>query len=166
MTSPVAVTDNPYKPGTHVPVLDGVRGLAILLVLFRHTSRWMHAEPGAGSAVYAMLSSGWVGVDLFFVLSGFLITGILVDSRGGEHYFRNFYVRRALRIFPLYYGFLAVVFLVLPQFYGYEGGKFGTLQDNQPWYWGYLVNVLVAARGTDQTPLNTTHLWSLAVEEQ
>lgn len=155
-----------FAPGAHYPALDGLRGLAILLVIVRHTSRYMRPDTAVGSAVQATLGTGWVGVDLFFVLSGFLITGILVDAKGSEHYFRNFYARRSLRIFPLYYGFLAVVFLVLPRLYAYDGGRFGALRENQTWYWTYLVNVLASLEGTAATPLNTTHLWSLAVEEQ
>jgi peptidoglycan/LPS O-acetylase OafA/YrhL len=166
MTSTTAIADTPYKPGAHVPVLDGLRGLAILLVLFRHTVRYMGPDNLVDQAVSSLMNIGWAGVDLFFVLSGFLITGILYDSKGGQHYFRNFYIRRALRIFPLYYGFLALLFLVLPQFYEYHGGRFGTLLENQHWYWTYMVNVLASVASTSSTPLNTTHLWSLAVEEQ
>jgi len=149
-----------------VPALDGLRGLAILLVILRHTSYYMQPDTTIGNVMLDVLSTGWMGVDLFFVLSGFLITGILVDAKGSRYYFRNFYVRRSLRIFPLYYGFLAVVFLVLPRFYAYEGGSFGALLENQEWYWAYLVNVLESVEGAGSTPLNTTHLWSLAVEEQ
>ena len=156
--------ESAYSPGAHIPVLDGFRGLAVLLVVVRHASHYFRPNSDAGETLRDALGAGWIGVDLFFVLSGFLITGILVDSKGGPHYFRNFYIRRSLRIFPLYYGFLALIFFVLPQFYQNEGGQFEALQDRQVWYWTYLVNVLGAAGGL--TPLNTTHLWSLAVEEQ
>ena len=161
---PQARLEAAYTPGQYAPVLDGLRGLAILLVLFRHAAPYMGADSLPEHLMGEALELGWIGVDLFFVLSGFLITGILLDTKGAPHYFRNFWARRALRIFPLYYGFLALVFFVVPVFYSYEGGEFGTLLDRQAWYWLYLVNVMVVTG--EGAPLNTTHLWSLAVEEQ
>src|SRR5258708_36888393 len=98
-----------FVPG-YIPQFDGLRGLAILLVLIGH-SGFLEALPHAGMLEYTRF-----GVDLFFVLSGFLITGILLDSKGTQHYFRNFYARRALRIWPLYYLVLFVAFVVAPQF--------------------------------------------------
>jgi len=148
----------------HVPALDGLRGLAILLVLARHTANELQPGRGLDVAVKRVLQVGWSGVDLFFVLSGFLITGILLDARGGRHYFRNFYMRRSLRIFPVYYGSLFVTFAVLPFFVATP--LFAVLQRNQLWYWTYLVNVLSPLTGGTGTPYNTAHLWSLAVEEQ
>src|SRR5271154_3638227 len=88
--------------------LDGLRGMAILLVLGFHfcgDSHYFFAP---------IFRIGWMGVDLFFVLSGYLITTILLNTRGQRNYYRNFYVRRFLRIFPLYYGFLAVFLLIDP----------------------------------------------------
>ena len=91
----------------HVPALDGVRGLAILLVLVSHLMLFNNRTGSRfGDSLSALRGLGWVGVDLFFVLSGFLITGILFDTLHDPHYFRSFYMRRFLRIFPLYYGFL------------------------------------------------------------
>ena len=94
----------------HMPVMDGWRGLAILVVVMHNAGFILSDYPSYGSTseavVTTVLSSGWVGVQLFFVLSGFLITGILLDTRGSPNYFRSFYVRRALRIFPLYYAYL------------------------------------------------------------
>src|SRR5690349_19538707 len=88
-----------------VPELDGVRGLAILMVLFYHTL--IRADNLTSSDFLHALTSpariGWAGVDLFFVLSGFLITSILLSTKAKPNYFKNFYVRRILRIFPLYY---------------------------------------------------------------
>ena len=83
-----------------VPALDGIRGLAILPVLLTHfvNNGVMTPLSAADDFVSYVLGFGWVGVDLFFVLSGFLITGILIDSKGGPHYFRNFYIRRVASI--------------------------------------------------------------------
>src|SRR6266404_4822708 len=90
----------------HAPVLDGVRGIAILLVMVFHYVTGEHHLPVLKQAFLAA-RSGWLGVDLFFVLSGFLITGILLKTKGRPRYYRNFYIRRTLRIFPLYYAALA-----------------------------------------------------------
>src|SRR4051812_2394800 len=81
--------------------LDGLRGIAILLVMVHR----LWPRHGVGIAAQAA-GMGWIGVDLFFVISGFLITGILLDTRGEADYFQNFYARRILRIFPLYYLFV------------------------------------------------------------
>jgi peptidoglycan/LPS O-acetylase OafA/YrhL len=126
--------------------LDGLRGLAILLVLLFHLQ-------------VRDFSLGWVGVTLFFVLSGFLITGILLDAKGDPHYLRNFYVRRVLRIFPIYYltllGVTAVA-LILDQ-------KVGDL----PYYLVYAQNYLLGITNfTPDFPIAFNHSWSLAVEEQ
>ena len=148
----------------HLPLLDGVRGLAVALVVFNHLGTALH-EPFTHRAdwLFAKLSgSAWLGVDLFFVLSGFLITGILADARGKQHYFRNFYMRRSLRIFPLYYAFLVLVFLVIPATGAVLAEPYEV--SSQGWYWLYVSNVLFAR--WDQIPVATGHLWSLAVEEQ
>ena len=95
---------------THLPQLDGLRGLAILLVLICHFVSF-EAKPGeiVGQAFNAVAAYGFLGVDLFFVLSGFLITGILYDTKETLHFFKYFYIRRVLRIFPLYYTYLLAV---------------------------------------------------------
>jgi peptidoglycan/LPS O-acetylase OafA/YrhL len=156
------------KPVGHIPALDGVRGIAILLVLLFHFGQYGHGLPLPSVLVdkvfYRVCQAGWVGVDLFFVLSGFLITGILHDSKGGSHYFRNFYARRCLRIFPLYYLFLTLFLLVLPPLFPLNRG-FQSLRQDAFWYWTYLSNIWVARKGWDPFGV-LDHSWSLAVEEQ
>jgi len=150
----------------HLPALDGVRGIAILLVLVFHSFLLGGIRPAVwlDRIVTAVSEPGWSGVDLFFVLSGFLITGILYDAKGRDGYFRNFYARRILRIFPLYYGFLGFVFIVLPRLTPFGRHHLSLLHD-QIWYWTYLLNVLISLRGWPPVA-DLNHLWSLAVEEQ
>jgi peptidoglycan/LPS O-acetylase OafA/YrhL len=146
---------------THIPALDGVRGIAVLIVMVLHFSV-MRPVTLMEHAYMQVAGLGWAGVDLFFVLSGFLITGILLDARGTEGYFRKFYVRRALRIFPLFYVFLIFLFWVWP-------AVTGTATDPLPgklWTLAYLGNFLMAFGGWEALPGHTTHLWSLAIEEQ
>lgn len=97
-----------------IPELDGIRAIAVLMVLLMHVltpDGQSSAALGniAPQALTLLIGHGWLGVDLFFVLSGFLITGILLDTKDSPHYFRNFYGRRALRILPLYLLFIAVL---------------------------------------------------------
>ncbi|MGJ5814643.1 acyltransferase family protein [Paludibaculum fermentans] len=140
-----------------IPELDGVRGLAILLVLAVHFG--LTANPP--EPLYSLLRLGWSGVDLFFVLSGFLITGILLDTAASPNYFRAFYARRALRIFPLYYVYIAVFFAVLPLAHALNRPV--PPGPAQGWYWLYLSNWR-SALGPDYAFLS--HLWSLSIEEQ
>ena len=104
-----------------IPALDGLRGIAIILVMLHHFTfsapRLTDYVPNLIDArIGEVIFFFWTGVDLFFVLSGFLITGILLDTRGTKRYFTNFYARRILRIFPLYYLVLFLAFVVLPMF--------------------------------------------------
>jgi peptidoglycan/LPS O-acetylase OafA/YrhL len=115
---------------------------------------------------YPFWKTTWVGVDLFFVLSGFLITGILIETRATPKYFTNFYARRALRIFPLYY--VCIAFLV-----GVAGplGLFApeealSVRTHQAWYWTYSTNFMFALYPDLAADKVSGHLWSLAVEEQ
>lgn len=143
-----------------VGALDGIRGLAVLFVLLYHS----------GAAVLGgfLLQSG---VDLFFVLSGFLITTILVRTRDRSDYFRLFYLRRAVRIFPLYYlvlgamvaGAALAIAAGVHANLGYPEAQ--NLLDNQGWGWLYQVNNLIAFEGPNAFPA-MSHLWSLSVEEQ
>jgi len=148
----------------HLPALDGVRGLAILMVLLFHFVAQTTATNRLEAAVNGVLSYGLLGVDLFFVLSGFLITGILYDSATSPGYFGSFYMRRVLRIFPLYYGVLAVVFFVLPLFPALRGSEIAALRERQAWAWLYGINVYLAIQG-GWVLSYIEHFWSLAVEE-
>lgn len=137
----------------HYPALDGVRGLAILLVILVHSTQIPLI--GILDKVWQVGAfAGWVGVDIFFVLSGFLITDILLREKTSENYFLNFYAKRVLRIFPLYYLFLFFTFFVFPQ-----RPAFGFT------YWTFLSNILASRLGYFPAPmLDAT--WSLALEEQ
>lgn len=154
------------RAGAHIPALDGVRGIAILLVMLCHFAQFSGMDRIAriDRWFYKVTYAGWSGVDLFFVLSGFLITGILLDAKGNNHFFRNFYARRFLRIFPLYYGFLVLFILFIPRAWP-AANEIQSVSDNQGWFWTYLVNVQLAIGGWGAVPYNG-HFWSLAVEEQ
>jgi peptidoglycan/LPS O-acetylase OafA/YrhL len=152
----------------HLPQLDGLRGVAILLVIIVHASLFVPQRIAAGRAYFSVAALGVFGVDLFFALSGFLITGILLDARGSPHYYRNFYVRRALRIFPLYYGFLIVYGFVFPWlasslFHSLPGNARGTA-----YLFLYASNYGMAFDPGffASVNLDVQVFWSLAVEEQ
>lgn len=151
------------RPDTRIAALDGLRGLAIVLVLVYHGSR------AAGSTVVDRFVAfwgfgGWVGVDLFFVLSGFLITGILLDTKGSSSYFKSFYARRFLRIFPLYYAVLTGLLVILPRIPMIQS-EFGALAGDEAWYWVYLSNFSLGLQHADAAR-RLDVFWSLAIEEQ
>jgi len=130
----------------HVRSLDGIRGVAVLLVMLFH---------------YGYFAAGWIGVQIFFTLSGYLITGILLEDRGSSFsaYAGRFYCRRALRIFPLLYVYLLVVALV----HALSGAPASFPVD---WAWlATFTGNLARMRDGDLGPYSV-HLWSLAVEEQ
>ena len=114
-----------------------------------------HGEP---PWVIETAAIGQSGVELFFVLSGFLITRVLLLSRESPHFFKTFYVRRALRIFPLYYGFLVIFYFVLPAL-GAERSTIGS----QWWTWFFLSNIPATFPALHSYGPN--QFWSLAVEE-
>jgi len=150
-------------PRGHIPALDAIRGLAIIVVMLY---RFGGGGDGPARTIEhsRLIGLGTHGVDLFFVLSGFLITGILFDAKGKAHYFRNFYMRRALRIFPLYYAALIVMLWLLPLVSTTFAAEVQPAVDAQGWLWLYGANVLQSICGSwCLGPLN--HFWSLAIEE-
>lgn len=136
----------------HYPALDGLRGMAILLVVVYHNFGFIN-----------VFFFGWLGVDLFFVLSGFLITDILLQTKGRPGFLKNFYLRRILRIFPLYYLTLILFLFILPRLV--SSFDVAYYREHQLWLWTYLQNWIYTFQNPGHT--NTlNHLWSLAVEEQ
>jgi peptidoglycan/LPS O-acetylase OafA/YrhL len=154
------------RESSHLAGLDGVRGVAILLVIASHFPGPGHSlGGGVGTRLLVKAASyGLLGVDLFFVLSGFLITGLLLEAKGRTDYFRNFYARRTLRIFPLYYFVLALLFLVWPRL-ATPSPMLAEAAEHQAWLWTYTTNFYVAARASWDSLTYVTHFWSLAIEE-
>jgi peptidoglycan/LPS O-acetylase OafA/YrhL len=140
-------------------------------MLYHFTAVKKYGTSILDEVVYGLSKTGWLGVDLFFVLSGFLITGILLRARGtSKSYFKSFYVRRILRIFPLYYAYLFLFFVLLPIFADQvfpakQLAQLEGLLDIQAWFWLYASNIYSFLQG-DHTGLATSHFWSLAIEEQ
>jgi len=149
--------------GGRLPGLDGLRGCAILLVMAVHFVGNATPRTWAERLAVKLSSYGLLGVDLFFVLSGFLITGLLLDAKSDPHYFRNFYARRTLRIFPLYYAVLALLFLVLPRVAALPL-PLEESRVHQAWLWTYTANFFIAAEASWALPY-VSHFWSLAIEE-
>lgn len=154
---------------TRIPELDGLRGLAILFVLIFHFGcdansaadhRWLFHLIDVGSLF-------WSGVDLFFVLSGFLIGGILLDVRNSPNYFRTFYTRRAFRIIPIYALVVGAFYLLMASGFPARTGSDWLFGRTVPWY-AYLTFTqnIGFATGTPSLALWLSATWSLAVEEQ
>ncbi len=160
MTSAAVATPRSHSTSepARIPELDGLRGIAILAVMIFHFG----ATPLSPGSFRKVLEIGWSGVDLFFVLSGFLITGILLRTKERSRYFFNFYTRRTLRIFPLYYGCLVLLFLVVLPLV--RSGPVLALRADAPWYWLHLSNFRTAWGPFSGSFVG--HFWSLAVEEQ
>ena len=170
LRSPRSQPSSSYGPFTYLPTVDGLRGVAILLVLWYHAPFLFRDLPefSAQQTPWAMLGvlgkmslGGWIGVDLFFVISGFLITSILIRLRDGSGSLGVFWGRRGLRILPLALLYLFILFTLaclgdplklLPHFDGWA------------WYAFYLGNIHIAIYGWQPLPLMI--LWSLAIEEQ
>lgn len=159
------------SPRNHVAALDGLRAFAVAsVIVFHGRPDDLAASATFGERLFYQISSaGWVGVDLFFVLSGFLITGILLEAKGKPHFFRNFYIRRTLRIFPLYYAVLIVMLVVLPHVLDARDPGIQKALAHQTSLWTYTSNLAVFANNGwlfNVGWMHLTHLWSLAIEEQ
>lgn len=143
--------------------LDGIRGIAILLVMCTHLLKRANYLTGNAALIAfgELFRIGWVGVDLFFVLSGYLITSILLKTRQDERYYKNFYARRILRIFPLYYATLLILFPLLPMLDKNLGPQ---TQAAWPLFLVYLQNWLYVFGREPSNVVGVT--WSLAIEEQ
>jgi len=158
-----ARSGDPQNPGgfAHIPALDGIRGLAILLVLCFHL---FTSNPETGHWFFDFANrtilSFYLGVNLFFVLSGFLITGILLNTLHQPHFFKTFYIRRTLRIFPLYYGVLFLLLLLTrPLHFVWSGWQY--------YYLTYSANLpFWRTQAPFLGPFLINHFWSLQVEEQ
>jgi len=142
---------------SYLPELDGLRGLAILWVVLYHCDPLLK-----GTWMHRVAEWGWAGVNIFFVLSGFLITSNLLGTRDKPHYFHNFHARRALRIWPVYALVLAVVYLNAPWFIGTNASVMGAIKA-APWlaYIFFVQNLFHLA-----LPPAIGPTWALAVEEQ
>jgi len=149
----------------HYAAFNGLRAVAVFLVFLVHYGNYILPRQ--------LTEYMWVGVDLFFVLSGFLITGILYDSIHDPHFFRNFYIRRALRIFPIFYGFFLLLFILTPilhlayahalLFYFFYIGNLALPFTNLDLYNPTVITAVIHGQSINA---NIGHLWSLCVEEQ
>ena len=143
-----------------MPELDTLRGIAVLSVVLFHAFGFTYGLQGLSGIPKLLVAAtlpGWVGVNLFFVLSGFLITGILLDTRGREDYYRRFYLRRALRILPIYYAVLILLAVL---------SRTGIIA--RPASWAFLgLSFIYLANVTNLFGVTMQYgvLWSLAVEE-
>jgi peptidoglycan/LPS O-acetylase OafA/YrhL len=150
----------------HKPELDGIRGIALLAVMLSHGGgRYILRTTFAAKLFAYAMVPGWSGVELFFALSGFLITGILLRSRAAENYFTSFYARRFLRIFPIYY--LVVTAGLVAAHYNFWWNTVMPPERMRISYYIYAQNWPVFwNHGAYQTVSAFGHFWSLAVEEQ
>src|SRR5689334_3132541 len=126
--APPATSPLPRQLSERIPELDGIRGLAILLVLAWHYLflRFAPTAPPSARPVWSVFALTWSGVDLFFVLSGFLIGGILLRCRDSPNYFKTFYIRRACRIVPAYFLVLIICTVAI---------GFNAAEKSQPLKW-------------------------------
>jgi peptidoglycan/LPS O-acetylase OafA/YrhL len=153
-----AVAVSPY-----IPALDGVRALAILLVIPHNVDVLNAPYPAVVFPLITWMHAGWIGVTLFFVLSGFLITGNLLDTSSAANYYGAFIGRRALRILPLYFAVLLAALVVVPLVVSPLPQDLLETRHNQIYLWTFVSNWTAPYGGTVN---GFSHFWSLAVEEQ
>jgi peptidoglycan/LPS O-acetylase OafA/YrhL len=139
--------------------LDGLRGIAALMVIFYHYFIDLEIKNSTIEIIKKISTIGQTGVTLFFVLSGFLITRILINEKNSKSYFKSFYLRRTLRIFPLYYFFLVLFYFLLPFF---SKTTLNPENSNIFYYFIFLQNFALTFNWDSYGPV---HYWSLAVEE-
>ena len=137
-----------YVPGTYVKEFDGWRGVGICFVVLSHYFP-------------SYFIGSWVFMEMFFVMSGFLITGILMDSKTKKNYYKNFILRRVLRVFPLYYIALILLLFIIPAAWL----NTSYYRSHQVWFWTYMENWLFSVEGWPPGKA-LRHFWSLAIEEQ
>lgn len=156
----------PKRTLPHIAALDGFRGVAIVLVLWYHCGTVFGGPARSHGWLSSCQSMGFTGVDLFFVLSGFLITCILLNTRERKGYLMSFYSRRGLRIYPLYFALLTLICLVLtPLFLKTRIEHYAIWREGWPWNWVFLTNFYVAMKG--HWVANITDVsWSVCIEEQ
>jgi peptidoglycan/LPS O-acetylase OafA/YrhL len=156
---------------TRLPALDGLRAWVLLIVL-HHFGDFSGEGPLIQYVFLFASQLAFVGLDVFFVLSGFLITRILLDTRHSQSYYRTFFARRVLRVFPVYYGFLIAYFLVVPRVVSWDTGDVGVTLLQHLAYWTYLQNFWAGFNYFGEQVAassflhSTIHIWSLSVEEQ
>jgi len=145
----------PPPPGKgYYRSLDGLRGIAIILVVLFHDFDYL-----------PFFNFGWIGVDIFFVLSGFLITTTLLQTMDTPHPILLFYTKRVLRIFPIYYLSLVLLLFAIPLII--PDPAYTLTADKRPWFWFFLQNwaYILGKIRYSQAP-HLRHFWSLALEEQ
>ena len=154
---------SPANSKDRIVIFDGLRALAVGMVIARHIPYWPPENRSYFLHIAKLIAGfGWMGVDLFFALSGFLITSILINTRNASNYFTSFYARRTLRIFPIYYLVLTAIFVARPLWLRSSGAS---LPAHPIWFYLFLANW--ADSLTPNQPIHVTgHFWTLAVEEQ
>ena len=163
MSEPIGPKTRSERP-SYYPALDGVRAVLLVWVLLRHFNHFWTPENFAERLYLVIPNLAVPALDVFFAMSGFLITGILLDTKARPRYFQNFYARRVLRILPPYYAFLTIWFLVLPQVPLFR--DMATPFREQAWYWFHALNFRLVIVGEQLQDPQLYHLWSLAFEEQ